>query len=424
MSLMTLPTAQIAHGQSGYLEAASRIGMQLCRDAMWHDGRCTWMGWAMTLADGSATAAYRTASASLYDGVAGIALFLGRLAVHAPSAPLLATVDGAVRQVQSRLADFDALSQRSFYTGSLGAAYMLYQLGRGLNRPEWTEQGLELAERHAALPFGDDALDVIAGSGSAIPGLIYMGKHFSRPVLTAAAVRHAEQLLAKGVVDARGLSWPSLLPKHNNLLGYAHGVSGMAMALLEAYAVSGDDALLHGAQEAIRYERNCFDPAQQGWPDFRVDTITAGAATLAPTCNCTWCSGSTGIGLTRLRMMELLPADSGAAEEVNIALQGASRLLMSTTTPQDLCLCHGLCGTADFVLSAGVQLNRPDIAIFADQVGDFIIEHYLNAEQPLPCGVQQRGEAPGLMMGKAGIGYFFLRLIERQTLQSVLLLKG
>ena len=277
---MTLPTAQIAQGQNGYLEAASRIGMQLCRDAMWHNGRCTWMGWAMTIADGSSTAAYRTASASLYEGVAGIALFLGQLAIQAP-ARLLATVESAVRQVQSRLADFDALSQRSFYTGSLGAAYMMCQLGSGLNRPEWMEQGLELAERHAALPFGDDALDV-AGSGRSIPGLIYLGKHFSRPALTAAAVRHAEQLLAKGVMDARGLSWPSLLPKHNNLLGYAHGVSGMAMALLEAYAASGDEALLHGAQEAIRYERICFDPAQQGWPDFRVDTITAGAAALTP----------------------------------------------------------------------------------------------------------------------------------------------
>lgn len=421
---MTLPTAQIEHGQSGYLEAANRIGMQLCRDAMWHDGRCTWLGWAMTIADGSATAAYRTASTSLYDGVAGIALFLGRLAVHAPSAPLLATIDGAVRQTQSRLADFDTLSQRGFYTGSLGVAYMMCQLGTGLNRPEWTEQGLELAERHAALPFGDDALDVIAGSASAIAGLIHMGKQYARPALTAAAVRHAEQLVAKGVLDARGLSWPSLMPKHNNLLGYAHGVSGMATALLEAYGISGDEALLHGAQEAIRYERNWFDPAQQGWPDFRVDTITAGAATLPPSCNCTWCSGSTGIGLTRLRLMELLPADSGAQDEVNIALQGASRLLTTTTNPQDLCLCHGVCGTADFVLSAGLQLNRQDIAVYADQVGDFIIEHYLNAERPLPCGVQQRGEAPGLMLGKAGIGYFFLRLIERQALPSLLLLKG
>ncbi len=422
---MTVPDTSNARSQHGFLDAANRIGTQLCRDALWNEDRCTWMGWAMTIADGSATTAYRTATTSLYDGVAGIALFLARLAVHAPSRRLNATIEGAVRQVQARLPDFAESSQRSFYTGSLGAAYMLCEAGSALDRLEWVEQGLALAEHDANLPFADDSLDVIAGCASAVPALLHLGKRYARPELTAAAVSHAERLLTAGVVDAQGLSWPSLMPKHRNLLGYAHGVSGMAMALLEAHAVDGNEALLHGAQEALRYERSWFDAASQGWPDFRVDTSTAGAATLAPRCNCTWCAGSVGIGLTRLRLVELMPDDEVAADEVNVALQDASRLLTSGVSLQamDLCLCHGLTGIAEFVLSAGVQLKRDDVAVHADQVGHFIIENFLDAELPLPCGVQQRGEAPGLLLGKAGIGYFFLRLMERHTLPSMLLLK-
>ena len=425
MNSMTFPSEHITHNQSRFLEAASRIGAQLCRDALWDDGRCTWMGWAMTVADGNATVAYRTASVSLYDGVAGIALFLGRLAVHAPSPRLIATIEGAVRQVQARLPDFDNPPQRGFYTGSLGAAYMLCEIGGALDRPQWVEQGLALAEHHAGQPFPDEATDVIAGCASAIPALIHLGKRHARPELTNAAIHHAERLLVASVLDTNGLSWPSLMPKHRNLLGYAHGVSGMSMALLEAHAVSGNEALLHGAQEALRYERSWFDASRQGWPDFRIDTITSGAATIPPTCNCTWCNGSSGIGLSRLRLMELLPSDETARDEVNIALQDASRLLTTPAPPQtmDLCLCHGLAGTADFVLSAGVQLNREDVAIHADQVGHYIIDTYLDAELPLPCGVQQRGEAPGLLLGTAGIGYFFLRLMERETLASILLLK-
>ncbi len=121
--------------------------------------------------------------------------------------------------------------------------------------------------------------------------------------------------------------------------------------------------------------------------------------------------------------MELLPSDKQACDEVNTALQDASRMLTTTTVPQDLCLCHGLAGIADFVLSAGVQLKQEEISRHAEQVGTFIIQHYLNAELPLPCGVQPRGEAPGLMLGIAGVGYFFLRLLERETLPSMLLLK-
>lgn len=423
MTLMTLPKAAATESTSSFLDAASRIGNQLCRDAIWHEDRCTWMGWAMTLADGNAVAAYRSASVSLYDGVAGIALFLGRLAAHAPSPRLMATVNGAVQQVLARLPELDTPPQRGLYTGTLGAAHMLCEVGSALDRLDWVERGLTLAAEHASHQFSDDALDVIAGCASAIPALIHLGKRHDRKELVLSAVGQAERLLAAGVMDATGLSWPSLMPKHRNLLGYAHGVSGMGMALLEAHAVSGNEALLHGAREALRYERSWFDATRQGWPDFRIDHITPGAAAQAPTCNCSWCAGSSGIGLSRLRLMELQPADEVAVIEVNAALQDASRVLTTPAVPQDLCLCHGLAGIADFILSAGIQLKQDAISAHAEQVGKFIIEQYLDLELPIPCGVQQRGEAPGLMLGIAGIGYFLLRLADRQNLPSVLLLR-
>ncbi len=423
MTLMTLPKASTVGGNTSFLEAATRIGQQLCRDAIWHEDRCTWMGWAMTLADGNAIPAYRTASVSLYDGVAGIALFLGKLAALAPSRRLEATVNGAVQQVLARLPDLDTPPQRGLYTGTLGAAHMLCEVGSALDRLDWVEKGLALATEHAPHPYADDALDIIAGCASAVPALIHLGKRYDRPDLVQSAIGHAERLMAAGVTDTSGLSWPSIMPKHRNLLGYAHGTSGMGMALLEAHAISGNEALLHGAKEAFRYERSWFDAQQQGWPDFRIDHITPGAAALPPSCNCSWCAGSSGIGLTRLRMMELMPTDEMAAVEVNTALQDASRLLTTPVVPQDLCLCHGLAGIADFVLSAGIQLKQDAISAHAEQVGRFIIDQYLDAEIPLPCGVQQRGEAPGLMLGIAGIGYFLLRLAEREKLPSVLLLR-
>jgi len=421
MTVMTLPNAAATTGISSFLDAATKIGQQLCRDAIWQDDRCTWMGWAMTLADGNAVAAYRSASVSLYDGVAGIALFLGNLAARAPSPRILATVNGAVQQVLARLPDLDTPPQRGFYTGSLGVAHMLCEVGSALDRLDWVEKGLTLA--HATHTFTDDSMDVIAGCASAIPALIHLGKRHDRPALIHAAVTHAERLLTAGVMDATGLSWPSLMPKHRNLLAYAHGVSGMGMALFEAHAVSGNEALLHGAREAFRYERSWFDATRQGWPDFRIDHITPGAAAQPPACNCTWCAGSSGIGLSRLRLMELQPSDEMAAIEVNIALQDASRVLTMPSAPQDLCLCHGLAGLADFILSAGMQLKQDAISAYAEQVGKFIIDHYLNTDLPLPCGVQQRGEAPGLMMGTAGVGYFFLRLADREKMPSILLLR-
>ena len=41
---------------------------------------------------------------------------------------------------------------------------------------------------------------------------------------------------------------------------------------------------------------------------------------------------------------------------------------------------------------------------------------------PWPCGVMSGGETPNLMLGTAGIGYFYLRLYDAAAVPSVLLL--
>jgi len=38
-----------------------------------------------------------------------------------------------------------------------------------------------------------------------------------------------------------------------------------------------------------------------------------------------------------------------------------------------------------------------------------------------PCGVVSGGETPNLMLGTAGIGYFYLRLYDSSAVPSVLL---
>ncbi|MDQ0454754.1 lanthionine synthetase LanC family protein [Rhizobium paknamense] len=424
MNTMLFSTAAV--GDRAFLDAANRIGRQLCRDAIWHEDRCTWMGWAMAANGTGFGPAYKTVSANIYDGVAGIALFLSALHAQSPSPPVLATIEGAVRQMRARLSDFDTPAARGYYTGTLGIASAWIGIGESLQRKELIEEGLLLAERHAEEVFGEEMIDMIGGAASAIPVLIGLGSRYQRPSLTQAALAHAERLLAKAVLDERGLSWPCQMPRHHNLLGYAHGVAGMALALLEAHAAGGAETLLQGALQGLRYERSWFDPQRQAWPDFRIDYITPGAATAPPNCNCAWCSGSTGIGLSRLRMLELLPQEPGMAVELNAAVQDASRLLTMPTTPAqqtDLCLCHGLTGIADFLLSVGTQLKRDDISLLAEQVGQYVIAHFISQDLPLPCGVQGRGEAPGLLLGLAGIGYFFLRLYEKGALPSVLLLK-
>ena len=81
-----------------FLEAAARIGRRLCRDAVWHDGRCNWLGWAMEPHGGQWVSAYRAMGVSVYDGSAGIGLFLARLARLSDDPIIAATAVGALAQ--------------------------------------------------------------------------------------------------------------------------------------------------------------------------------------------------------------------------------------------------------------------------------------------------------------------------------------
>ena len=51
------------------------------------------------------------------------------------------------------------------------------------------------------------------------------------------------------------------------------------------------------------------------------------------------------------------------------------------------------------------------------------IESFARHDLPWPCGVPGGGETPNLMLGLAGIGYFYLRLYDPGRFRSVLLLR-
>jgi lantibiotic modifying enzyme len=87
------------------------------------------------------------------------------------------------------------------------------------------------------------------------------------------------------------------------------------------------------------------------------------------------------------------------------------------------CLCHGAGGNADLLISAADVLARPEIRQAAEAVGRNGIVQFHATDMPWPCGVNGGGETPNLMLGLAGIGYFYLRLYDSTTVPSVLLVR-
>jgi lantibiotic modifying enzyme len=410
-----------------FLEAAGAIGARLAGEALWSGRRCNWLGDAMEFVDGQWQVVHRTCGVSLYDGTAGIALFLSRLVAvegdHRGDSVLRATARGALMQANSRLHALPPPGRLGLYSGLVGVAHALTECGGALGDPDWVQRGIAIIDDLSAGTDDGEGLDIISGAAGAIPILLRRGSDQSRALARALG----ERLLTRARDVDGGMAWDTMPGSTRPLTGYSHGTAGLAVALQELSESTGDQRFAAAARGALTYERAHFVTEQGNWPDFR-DFAAMGATPATDggaVCSMAWCHGAPGIALSRLRLWELT-GDSVLRDEARIALETTRRAVERLLAQPgfDCSLCHGLAGLAEPLLAGASALGEPSFREIAERVGDRLIEWYGRTGSPWPCGVPNGGETPALMTGVAGIGYFLLRLAVPDSTPSVLLFPG
>jgi hypothetical protein len=129
-----------------------------------------------------------------------------------------------------------------------------------------------------------------------------------------------------------------------------------------------------------------------------------------------WCHGAPGIGLSRLRAYEILGSPSHWHE--------ATLALSQTTAPfphhlGTFTLCHGRGGNAELLLEACRVLGDPQYLSAAVTVAQEAIATRESIGKYLP-GLDVPHEDNSLFLGTAGVGYFYLRLLDPFTTPSLL----
>ncbi len=405
-----------------YLETASRIGARICRDALWSGDRCNWLGDSMEKLDGTWKVAHRALSSDLYAGTSGIALFLDRLHALTGEKLFRETAEGAIRQACSRIAHLTPTVKPSLYLGVTGIAYALAamerddkarQALRSLTDGDYTQSGI-----------GDTGLDVIGGIAGAIPALLSMGVALSDTGLFTLAILYGEDLLRLARKSAAGWSWNTMrVPpqrRKEDLTGFSHGTAGIAWAFSELFESTNDLRFRTAAEEARRYERSHFNPQCSNWPDFRYLYDPDSPIKNGPSYPISWCHGAPGIGLDRLRAYEIF-AGQTLKDEAEIAMRTTETSLV-VTDKSNFSLCHGIGGNADLLINAAVSLNEAAHLALPERVGEDGMERFEHQDLRWPCGVTDGDETPNLMLGTAGIGYFYLRLYDPHRVPSILIL--
>jgi lantibiotic modifying enzyme len=418
------PRRRTARGEracGAFLNASHEIGRQLARQASWHRGRCTWLGAASVA--GSAERSSASLGPGLYSGCSGIALFLAELARTIGDDQIRATAVGAMEQALATSNSIPEDSRTGLFTGWIGIAFAGVRVGHLVADSRLVERATRLALQAARPDRTEPGFDLISGRSGAIVGLLTLRAMLDDESLLEPAARLGDAVIRSADVTPLGLSWnaaPGVAMK--NLTGLSHGAAGAGHALLELAAATGDDGYRAAAMSAFDYERSYFDDRARNWPDFRIDTSVRGRRRLRD-FSCTWCHGAPGIGLSRLRGYELF-GDESMASDALIALATTREVVIEElhSGAANYSLCHGLAGNAE-VLSYGHHVLPSPTAAEAglvEQVADAGIEAYGGNEQPWPCGAHG-GQTPDLMLGLAGIGYFYLRLHDKRVPSPLLL---
>ena len=256
------------------------------------------------------------------------------------------------------------------------------------------------------------SLDIIGGAAGVITAFVALYRRTNQAWLIDEAGRLSQTLVERANRDGDAWSWTTMPPMGpgpmKDLTGYSHGTAGIALALLELHAITRDPTLREAADRAVAYERKHFDARQQNWPDFRSTTPER------TVCGLAWCHGAPGIGLARLRAYQLT-GDESYRGEAEVALRTTYAPLQTTAMQESFALCHGLAGNAELFLVAADVLREPRYRSAAELIARRGVEAYAQPRNPWPCGVNGGGETPGMMIGLAGIGWFYLRMHDART---------
>lgn len=423
-----------------WLAEAKRIGDLLLKDSLEDEFGVYWETMEM---DPDYNITFGK-SDGIYSGVSGICLFLIELYRQTREKKYLdAAVKGMDWTVHSCRETAQANS--AFITGRIGVAYVLLQMNDYRNEAGRNDY-LNLAGEIARSVYErlKDAKDMIDDFINGTSGIVLASMHLYNSLredwlleLIDSLVRN---LINRANFGPKGLYWDRSEQHISGLCGFSHGAAGVGYTFLELAHYFKNDTFKKIADLAFEYERHFYKPEITNWPDLRCNLYTENERkkyedayekgemelfTKGGDMNA-WCHGAAGIGLSRFRALQLYP-EKIYEEEALIAIK---RTEMSDShynekemqTSPTFTICHGGGGNADIFLHAYTVLGDEHYLKLAENVAEHALKFYQKDKKYYPgfrLGAEQ--EDRSLFMGNAGIGYFFLRLLDPKHTRSILL---
>lgn len=390
-----------------YLRIVEKLADKLCRDALWFENQCNWLGIFHHTQIANAKILLRALPSNFYEGSVGVGFFLAAAFRQFQKPVYKQTAIGAFKKSVGQLHNIRD-ERIGFYEGKIGIAYAAIQAGEWLMEEELVTKGKEIIENIIDTKNLAWGLDMQEGCTGAIPTLISLNKKYSFLGIDGFLNSLGEYILGKAKKTKKGWSWKTVDGNFEDLTGYAHGSAGIAHALIELFAFSKNEKYFEAVEEAIRYENHFFSEKYMNWKDNRITTPKRTSSIHFALS--AWCVGAVGIGFSRIRTFQLTE-NKKYLIDIERALKRCEVSMPEFS--KSFSLCHGFFGDMSLLLTASQILNEPSYEKLVFDKTNSVLKNYQDFEKPLPDGREFSLENPSFMLGWAGIGYFFLRLATK-----------
>ena len=402
--------------QEFFLGEATVIGEALLASAVCTDNSIAWIG--MDWLGGSNHSQLSPLGFDLYNGNAGIALFLAALSKEAGDLRFQNAAINAFSELRKIINGSGAqiYARRIGLGGGVGLGSLIYSLATISELIE-ADVLIRDSERCAELITSeliqsDRNLDLLSGTAGAILGLLKLYKVSASDIALSTAIECAEHLLSLPMYDnGPAASWLTAGVEHTPLTGISHGASGFAYALIYLSKVSGQDKFAEFGIKCLNYEGSQFNQIFGNWPDYRLGVPPSEKYKV-----CQWCNGAVGIGLSRLAISKFKIAnETNLQADIIKALEASNRYGQKNLDT----LCCGELGEIEFLM----EKNKAE----EDNL-DLIKLKLLNiVKRAHSSGGYQFGGGPNtfhlsLFRGVSGVGYTLLRMVNNK-LPNLLILE-
>jgi rhamnogalacturonyl hydrolase YesR len=418
------------------LKEAIRIGDRLLEHAQKDD---TGMRWE-TLTMGADQKIGYQISESIYSGTSGISLFLLELYKRSGNSEYLNAAKEGMQWTTAYCRN-NPSSYFAFFTGRMGVSYTMLKMAEATGDRSWTEKALEVVRPCTAFLDSPYTInDLINGTSGTVLGLLHMYEATGEKWMIDTIERGIRHLLHNAYQGPRGLYWDRSGKNISGLCGFSHGASGVGWVFLELGNYFKNDSFFHVARQAFLYESHFYNTNWKNWKDLRkgiyspdddvrhrkafqendMAFFTSGGDMNA------WCHGAAGIGLSRLRAVELfnlLPHRLYLKQALTAIEKTIATNIEGENKSSSFILCHGGGGNAELFLKAYELFGDAKYLTYAETIAKNALA-YREEHGNYISGYQKAGdqaEDNSLFMGNAGIGYFYLRVLAPREVPSILI---